>query len=311
MNVDTAKLRQFINEYFGPEDLRTFLFDYFRSVYDDLTEGLTKSRQIALLLEYCHKHKKFQDLLAAIQRERPFFQPDDYVQGQKAPTAAPHPPADPNRWIHPKSGLEMVPVLAGEFLYGNEKESVYLDEFWIAKTPLTNGAYARFVVETGHKPPQHWKGKTPPAKLVDHPVVYVSWEDAEAYAKWIGGALPTEQQWEKAARGTDGRSYPWGEWRNNHCNTRETGINTTTPVGQFSPRGDSPFGCVDMSGNVWEWTASLSEHGSSQRVLRGGSWRYNRSAARAAYLDYGSPAIRDFALGFRVVVRPSPSHLDP
>ncbi len=93
MNVDTAKLRQFINEHFGPEDLRTFLFDYFRSVYDDLTDGLTKKRQIALLLEYCHSHKKFPDLLAAIQRERRFFQLDDYVQGEKAPTVAPQPPS--------------------------------------------------------------------------------------------------------------------------------------------------------------------------------------------------------------------------
>ena len=92
MNIDTAKLRQFINEYFGPEDLRTFLFDYFRPVYDDLTDGLTKKRQIALLLEYCHSHKKFPDLLAAIERERSFFQPDDYVQGEKAPTAVPQPP---------------------------------------------------------------------------------------------------------------------------------------------------------------------------------------------------------------------------
>lgn len=92
MNIDTAKLRQFINEFFGPEDLRTFLFDYFRPVHDDLTDGLTKSRQISLLLEYCHSYKKFPDLLTAIRRERDFFQPDEYVQGQKAPpTAAPTP----------------------------------------------------------------------------------------------------------------------------------------------------------------------------------------------------------------------------
>jgi len=99
----------------------------------------------------------------------------------------------------------MVRVPAGKFLYGEDKKEVELPEFWIDEAPVTNAEYARFVAETGHKPPEHWKGKTPPKQIADHPVVNVSWDDAIAYAKWAGGRLPTDEEWEKVARGTDGR----------------------------------------------------------------------------------------------------------
>ncbi|MCP4422681.1 MAG: TIR domain-containing protein, partial [Chloroflexi bacterium] len=88
MNYDTAKLRQFIQEYFSPDDLRTLLFDYFRPVHDDLSDGMTKSKQIALLLEYCHSYGKIPDLLASLQREKDFFEPSDYITGQKIPASA-------------------------------------------------------------------------------------------------------------------------------------------------------------------------------------------------------------------------------
>ncbi|MCP4536412.1 MAG: formylglycine-generating enzyme family protein [Chloroflexi bacterium] len=120
---------------------------------------------------------------------------------------------------------------------------------------------------TDYEPPSHWKGKTPPKKITDHPVVYVSWHDAVAYAEWAEKRLPTEEEWEKAARGTDGRRYPWGEWKKGRCNSVETGIKTTIPVGQYSLDGDSPYGCVDMAGNVWEWT--VSDYNESHKVLRG------------------------------------------
>ncbi|MCA9925665.1 MAG: SUMF1/EgtB/PvdO family nonheme iron enzyme, partial [Anaerolineales bacterium] len=206
-----------------------------------------------------------------------------------------------NSFVDAKTGKEMIRIPAGEFLYGENKEKSYLDEFWIAKTPVTNAEYARFVAGTKHEPPQHWGGSQPPADIANHPVVYVSWHDAKAFAKWAGAKLPTEQQWEKAARGVDGRNYPWGnEWRKNHCNTSETGINATTPVGQFSPQGDSPYGCVDMSGNVWEWTESKREEGSDRRVLRGGSWNNDPADVRCANRGSNAPDDRLGNIGFRL-----------
>ncbi len=238
-------------------------------------------------------------------------------------------PAPPNdiyqdRWIHPKSGLEMVRVPAGEFLYGDKKEKLYLDEFWIAKTPVTNAAYKRFLdanpsyavpfTGTDWAKPYNWdrSRRTYHEGKEDHPVVLVSWHDAKAYAEWAGLELPTEQQWEKAARGTDGRTYPWGDtWQNDHCNSKEAAIGGTTPVDRYSPRGDSPYGCVDMAGNVWEWTNSLYQEGGNWRVLRGGSWDYTRCSARAAYRNLVRPGNRDGNSGFRVVAgRRSSSHPD-
>jgi formylglycine-generating enzyme required for sulfatase activity len=193
---------------------------------------------------------------------------------------------------------EMIIIPAGEFLYGEKKKKVTLPEFWIDKTPVTNAEYARFVAATGRKPPEHWKGETPPKKIADHPVVDVSWHDAVAYAEWAGKRLPTEEEWEKVARGSDGREYPWGDgFDKNRCNTEESGIGKTTPVGQYSPQGDSPYSCVDMVGNVWEWTAS--DHYFGSKVLRGGSWYSNHRNARCTARDWDYPRYRDDNWGFR------------
>ncbi|MBK7895477.1 MAG: SUMF1/EgtB/PvdO family nonheme iron enzyme [Anaerolineaceae bacterium] len=204
-------------------------------------------------------------------------------------------PNPPDIRVHPISGKEMIRIPAGGFLYGDNKEKRHLPEFWIAKTAVTNADYARFVAAAGHKPPSHWQGsKTPPQKIADHPVVLVSWHDAQAYAKWANCQLPTEEEWEKAARGIDGRKYPWGDdWRDNHCNTSEAGIKTTSPVGQFSPQGDSPYGCADMSGNVWEWVATKGG-------LRGGAFFNNQGDSRAAFRYLSNPDFRLSGLGFRV-----------
>ncbi len=153
-------------------------------------------------------------------------------------------------------GHPLVFVPSGEFLMGTPGEEsnecqqhrVTLTEYWIDKYPVTNAQYARFVQETGH--PQRGSAFTTGKER--HPVVNVSWEDADAYAKWCDKQLPTEAQWEKAARGTDGRTYPWGnEWDGNRCNVSGYG---TTPVGNY-PQGVSPYGCHDMSGNVQDWVA--------------------------------------------------------
>jgi formylglycine-generating enzyme required for sulfatase activity len=205
----------------------------------------------------------------------------------------------PDRILWEKDGKEMVNIPPGNFLYGDEKQERELLDFWIDRTPVTNAEYARFVVATDHSLPDYWESKTPPAETAGDPVVYVTCYDAEAYAEWAGKRLPTEEEWEKAARGVDGRIYPWGDWEPGRCNVEETGIHRATPVGQFSPGGDSPYGCVDMAGNVWEWTSSPWKPGSDYRVVRGGSWRYNLKRARCAYRLSDNPHNSHRDHGFR------------
>ena len=141
-------------------------------------------------------------------------------------------------------------------------------DYWMARYPVTNELYNAYVKSKGIK--HHVDGWE---KKKDHPVVYVSRNDAMEYCKWLNQILhasreipipnlqlrlPTEAEWEKAACGTDGLEYPWGnQFDKNKCNTNEGGKGDTTPVGLYSPQGDSPYGCADMSGNVWEWTHSL------------------------------------------------------
>ncbi len=240
---------------------------------------------------------------------------------------------------------EMVLVPAGEFLMGSNprrdrdaerceqpQHSFYLPDYYIAKTPVTNAQYMHFV-QAIFRQPEHWERGKPPQGEEDHPVVRVSWHDAVDYCKWLtettGKAyrLPTEAEWEKAARGTDGRIYPWGDKApdESRCNLSKGG---TSPVGEHSPPGDSPYGCVDMAGNVWEWTLSAwgSEAGevphfaypyeptdgredlepevNHLRVVRGGSFRWSRSLARCAKRDCFYPTDRTQEQGFRVVQLP-------
>lgn len=163
-------------------------------------------------------------------------------------------------------------IPAGIFLMGNpnveelvvgeyEQHEVYLSSYRIGKYPVTNGQYAKFIQQHPYQDtPRGWFLRKPPESKCDHPVVDVSWHDALAYCNWLkdqtGRAycLPSEAEWEKAARGTDGRRYPWGnKWRERVCNT---GTNDTTSVTAF-PDGSSPYGCVDLVGNVQEWTRTL------------------------------------------------------
>ncbi|MEA3349824.1 MAG: formylglycine-generating enzyme family protein, partial [Chloroflexota bacterium] len=206
--------------------------------------------------------------------------------------------------------------------------------------------YQAFIQDSDHRPPKHWDGDQYPDGKGDHPVIYVSWDDAQAYCQWLSQKtgktyrLPTEAQWEKAARGPltpgpspggrgeseqgeDGvrvdRIYPWGDdWDSGKCNFGENNIANTTPVGQYSPEGDSPYGCTDMAGNVWEWCADWfaedayknredglkdpqgAQQGGS-RLLRGGSWSSNRRVVRCAARGRYSPDFFYFSIGFRVV----------
>jgi len=253
-----------------------------------------------------------QELVVVEVPESPPAQPKVRREGKVAPFG----PAG-DRWRNPKDGKEMVRVRAGKFLYGDDKREVGLPKFWIDKAPVTNAEYARFVAETGRQWPQHWNGKTPPKQIADHPVTYVSWHDAAAYAEWASGRLPTEEEWEKAARGTDGRKYPWGEWAEGRCNSKEAGIGDTTPVGKYSTQGDSPYGCQDCAGNVWEWTASewelgsdfrvlQWEPGSDFRVLRGGAFFNEVGRVRCAARNGFFPYYRVRHVGFRLVADRAP-----
>lgn len=194
------------------------------------------------------------------------------------------------RIVHKKSGIELVRIPAGDFLYGDKKRKVYLPEYWIGRAPVTNEQYARFVTDTGYKAPHRWWGKRPPAKLGNHPVVNVSWNDAQAYCEWAELRLPAEEEWEKAARGRDGREYPWGNEPPNDrlCNFNRN-VKTTTPVGRYSPQGDSPYGCVDMAGNVWEWTDSWYDKNKAWHVLRGGSFYNEASVLRGTSRSGNNP----------------------
>lgn len=241
----------------------------------------------------------------------------DPIPSRQPPAQAdPVVPDDSNDWPKPAldydfisatrirseiDGKEMVLVPGGEFLFGDKKTRWYLPPFWIDKTPVTNAEYKRFLdANPDQQVPAHWDAasRAYPLGKGKHPVTWVSWHDAVAYAEWAGKRLPTGPEWEKAARGTDGRIYPWGdEWVGGYCNIGETGIGSTTPVGRFSPVGDSLYGCVDMAGNVWEWTATPVYPGYG---LRGGSFYNNQSNARVANVLRDDPGISHYNIGFRV-----------
>ena len=183
------------------------------------------------------------------------------------------------------------------FLEAQSLTKLELPAFYIGKTPVTNAEYATFVTATGHEPPEHWSGSSPPEGLIDHPVVHVTWFDASAFAAWAGGRLLSLEEWEKAARGTDGRRFPWGEWAEGRCNSKAAGIGRTTPVGRFSPAGDSPYGCVDMVGNVQEWTGSGS---GKYKVLRGGAFNHREEILQTFYAARHVPTYHYENIGFRV-----------
>ncbi len=191
---------------------------------------------------------------------------------------------------------EMVLIPAGEFVMGTDtrlsdegpEHKVTLGAFYLDQYEVTNLQYKKFIDATNYKSPQHFENRIYPKGKVDHPVVYVSWTDADAYCKWAGKRLPSDAEWEKAARGSDGRIYPYGnEFDFNKSNgpVRWTALKQagdTAPVGAFAD-GRSPYGLYDMSGNVWEWTASWyraypgntrssENYGEVYKTLKGGSW---------------------------------------
>ena len=250
----------------------------------------------------------------------------DYISSSPAPMK--------ETYVTSRLKLEWCFVPAGSFLMGssdrdphakeNEKPQhrVHVNAYYLGKYPITNEQYAVFVKATGHREPYGWEDGRFPQEKYNHPVVNVSWTDAVAFCEWAARLshlpirLPTEAEWEKGARGTDGRIYPWSNsWRSGVCNTEEMNIGGTTAVNRF-PQGRSPYGAFDMIGNVWEWTSSLykdypyrANDGREQHdeqaghVVRGGAWYWESSSARAAcrgrYIDHWDYVI---GYGFRVCV---------
>ena len=253
---------------------------------------------------------------------------------QTVASQLPQNPKSGTVWVNPKDGAEMVFVPAGEFEMGSEDfkgskpvHKVVLDGYYIDRTSVTVGQYLKFCDETGHKKPvapefnPNWSKK-------NHPVVNVSYLDAQAYCEWSGTKLPTEAQWEKAAAWDDAgkkkRKFPWGDeydgkkfWRWIASDGEENG---TRPVGSF-PAGESPYGLLDMAGNVWNWCNDWYDEGfygdktgsvrnaenqsvgeKKERVVRGGSWYrgktfYVNSAARG----FNTPEYSRDDCGFRCV----------
>jgi formylglycine-generating enzyme required for sulfatase activity len=240
--------------------------------------------------------------------------------------------------------IDFVRVPAGEFLMGSDpakdskalpneqpQHKLFLDEFWMGKYPVTNRQYAAYVKAEGVEPPEPWEVGQALKDKDEHPVVNVSWHAARDFCRWASEVsrktirLPGEAEWEKAARGTDGRTYPWGKQETDGERFNyDQQVFDTTPVGRYSPQGDSPYGCADMAGNVWEWTRSLwgrdegtpeygypyqaedgredeDAAGAVLRTLRGGSWFYDEFNCRSTHRIRGTPGVCDDDIGFRCV----------
>ncbi len=236
-----------------------------------------------------------------------------------------------------KDGAPMVLVPAGSFPMGvpsgdrdggrdeYPRHEVFVGTFAIDKFEVTNGHYLEFVKSAGHRVPEHprnptrslWQGESISDELTDRPVVNVDWFDAEAYCRWAGKRLPTEAEWEKSAKGTSDRRFPWGniEPTSKHLNYNQQwrGGKTLMPVGSYEA-GKSPYGVYDMAGNVWEWVNDWYDAGyyekspqknpkgpdtGTKKVIRGAGWQNETPTVRIFTRVESDPAVRNESTGFR------------
>ena len=212
-------------------------------------------------------------------------------------------------WKERHTGMPFYLVPAGSFLMGSPVRSVNTKAFWIGKYEVTNAEYRQFLVSSGHPEPKYWHHRR--FNAPEQPVTGVSWSDAQEFCSWLSRKtprkcrLPTEVEWEKAARGTDGRAYPWGNANPSQALAEhggELGRGEPDPVGSH-PSGASPYGCMDMAGNVWEWCADRYKNGSC--ALRGGCWLNAPSVLSCHFRNSQDPRVRLSGLGFRVLMEES------
>ncbi len=214
-------------------------------------------------------------------------------------------PQQMGRELIGKDGAPMLLVPEGEFLYGDKKQRISLPAFYMDKYEVSTGQYATFMAATGTKNPEYWSTSVPVSNG-QKPVVGVSWHEADAYCRQYGKRLPTEQEWEKAARGTDGRTYPWGneEPTSRHAKYDQdgkaswNGYATLASVESYEA-GKSPYGLYHMAGNVWEWTSSDYDNSGKAKVYRGGSWGTFATNLESTDRDRGSPDYGYANQGFR------------
>lgn len=228
--------------------------------------------------------------------------------------------------ISNKDGMTLLFVPAGEFTMGSDLNSdeqpihqVNLDDYWVDQTEVTNAMYSKCVADGVCKVSEDTSSSTQTSyygnsEFDDFPVIYVDWNMANDYCSWAGRELPTEAQWEKAARGTDGRTYPWGEDIScDKANYQGSCVGDTTKVGSYLD-GVSPYGIYDMAGNVWEWVSDwydekyyesspssnpLGPDSGQYRVLRGGSWNNFDVIVRSAIRYWDDPSLTNLIIGFR------------
>jgi serine/threonine-protein kinase len=346
---ERSDFRSVVND-FGPNDS-------LNTMVDRVVEYCEKQVLLYTLLVEVRRanrsqYERFEEELVAsgIKVPEPVVEPEP--PGPIPPIVTPRPQADtkiPFDWVTILAGEFRMGSDRNRdpLAYANEEQqTLYLPEYKIARVPVTVFQFGHYVRSSKRRTPTtakqlgyahdldpdptnperwpkkygaYWEHPHGPDSWVeeDHPVTCVSWDDARAFCDWAKVRLPTEAEWEKAARGIDARIYPWGNERpdENRCNFNEI-VRDTTAIGHYSPEGDSPYGCADMAGNVWEWTSSLyrasgytasdgreDPNSRGYRVLRGGSWFQDERNVRCATRHQHQPDAVVTDIGFRVCAK--------